>query len=90
MHGDSKQLYIRISLITSVKENLSTKVCLSPDTHIPVSSHAPFKLSKPHKIGLLITRAKLTKFGIASQKQSKQIQSVCLFAEKIQWQRGAM
>ena len=78
MHGDSKQLYIRISLITSVKENLSTKVCLSPDTHIPASSHAPFKLSKPHKIGLLITCAKTYQIWY-SVTEAIQTDTICLF-----------
>ena len=31
---------------------------------------------------------KLTKYGILPQKQTKQILSVCLSAEKIQWQPG--
>ena len=56
MYNDSKQL--QALHITLVNDNFSTEVSLSSDTHIPVSLHAPFKLPKPHKIGILITRAK--------------------------------
>ena len=78
MHGGSKQLRIRISLNTSVKENLSTEVGLSPDTHIPASLHAPFKLSKPHKIGLLITRAKTYQIWYIVT-ETIQTDTICLF-----------